>query len=266
MAQDYVDDLYSTGTIGDTTLSNMEKNFAALKSAFSGSSAPSNPVAGMWWFDTSAHILKIRNEANNAWLSVWDLANNKPIASNLVSADFGAALKDPAAGTAGLRTLGTGAQQALPGNAVLTPPDGSVTTAKLADYAVTLKKQGVIAGDDLVISNATERNSTSATYSKMKEVTVGHYGTLRIKFDMKCGGGWTAYGKVYRNGVAVGTERSSASTSYLTYSEDISGWSPGDLCQVYGHVNGGSEGVSIRNLNIYSDGKAPVSYAANGDY
>ena len=49
---------------------------------------------------------------------------------------------DPAAGTAGLRTLGTGSQQAAAGNDARlsdtrTPTDGSVSTAKIADGAVT---------------------------------------------------------------------------------------------------------------------------------
>ena len=39
--------------------------------------------------------------------------------------------EDPAAGTAGLRTLGTGALQALPGNTSTTPADGTITQAKL---------------------------------------------------------------------------------------------------------------------------------------
>jgi len=39
----------------------------------------------------------------------------------VVAADLVAAKKDPVAATAGLRTLGTGAQQAMPGNATPTP-------------------------------------------------------------------------------------------------------------------------------------------------
>ena len=38
-------------------LTAIRNNFAALKSCFSGSSSPQNPVAGMWWYDTTNHIL-----------------------------------------------------------------------------------------------------------------------------------------------------------------------------------------------------------------
>lgn len=93
----------------------MEDNFSLLKSSFAGGSL-SDPVAGQIWDDTTNHLLKVRNETNNAWLTFWDTANNKPIVSDLVSADFAAAMKDAAAGTASLRSLGTGSTQALPGN------------------------------------------------------------------------------------------------------------------------------------------------------
>ncbi|MFY9149266.1 MAG: hypothetical protein WAN88_06635, partial [Smithellaceae bacterium] len=97
MSQTYTDDCYSLGMQATTSLQAFKDNFAALKSAFSGVTAPGNTVAGMWWYDTTAHILRVRNEDNTAWLSVWDLANNKPVMANIVPADFAAAMKDAAA-------------------------------------------------------------------------------------------------------------------------------------------------------------------------
>lgn len=70
MAQDWVSDLYEQSYDGDTTMQNIEKMFATLKSLFSGGSAPSNPVAGMPWFDTTKTLLKHRNNANNAWRGI----------------------------------------------------------------------------------------------------------------------------------------------------------------------------------------------------
>jgi hypothetical protein len=120
MTQNYTDNIPAWGNRVDDDVEKMANNFAALKSSFSGPSAPSNPVAGMWWYDTTAHILKVRNEANNAWLSVWDLANNKPVIANLSNEITGAminsSLKSPAAGVEGLRRLGTGATEACAGN------------------------------------------------------------------------------------------------------------------------------------------------------
>lgn len=137
MSQDYTPDLYSQGTVADTTLQHMEENFAALKSDFSGSTQPSNMVAGMWWFDTTSKYLMIRNEANNAWQYVWNFANLKPVVGNLYNeithAMCSSLLKDPAQATEGLRSLGTGAYQACAGNdaRLSAPPDGTVSQAKL---------------------------------------------------------------------------------------------------------------------------------------
>jgi len=88
MSQTYTDNVYATDHAVQTDMQNVENNFAALKSAFSGATTPANTVAGMWWFDTTANILKLRNEANNAWLSVWDFANNRALAAaSAVNAD-----------------------------------------------------------------------------------------------------------------------------------------------------------------------------------
>lgn len=120
MAQTYVTDCFAAGNTGTTDLQNIENNFAALKSSFSGANAPSDLVAGMWWFDTTANILKLRNEANDAWQSVWDLANNKPIIANLANeitdTMVAAANKDGAANVACMRTLGITALTACAGN------------------------------------------------------------------------------------------------------------------------------------------------------
>jgi len=67
MSQDWTEDVYEPGYVADDTLENIENNFAALKSCFSGSAAPTGPVAGMLWFYTTNLALKIRNNANDAW-------------------------------------------------------------------------------------------------------------------------------------------------------------------------------------------------------
>jgi hypothetical protein len=85
------------------------------------------------------------------------------------------------------------------------------------------------AGDELILSADTERFTALTSYTKLKEIRLGKAGTLRIKFDAM-GDGFRA--RIYRNGAAVGTERT-LTVSYQTFSEDISGWSVGDLCQLY---------------------------------
>lgn len=78
-SQQWTDNCYEATHVADTDLQNMENNFAALKTNFSGASSPSDVDGSQWWADTSNHILKFRNEADSAWLEVWDLANDRPM-------------------------------------------------------------------------------------------------------------------------------------------------------------------------------------------
>jgi hypothetical protein len=112
------------------------------------------------------------------------------------------------------------------------------------------------AGDNLCVSSDGEKKTTSQSYVKAKEIKVYRPGTYRIKFDLAIrGSGLTAYGRIYRNGEAIGTERSTSKTSWTTFSEDIAGWEEGDLIQLYYHHTGGtkSEGARVRNFRVYYD-------------
>lgn len=67
--------------------------------------------------------------------------------------------------------------------------------------------------------------------------------TLRVRFDLKKLSPYSgdAYGRVYENGAAVGTERITASGSYTTYAEDIVGWpADGEEVRIYGMREVGS--------------------------
>ena len=70
MAQTYTINCYQADHVGQTDLANMEDNFEALRSTFSGAGAPANAIAGKQWFDTTQKLLKTRNNANDAWLGV----------------------------------------------------------------------------------------------------------------------------------------------------------------------------------------------------
>lgn len=88
MPQNYTDNCFDPNNVAQTDLQNIEGNFAALKSQFSGAGAPANPVPGMPWIDLTRHMLCVRNEANNAWLDIFNLATgqsaNLPTASDSV--------------------------------------------------------------------------------------------------------------------------------------------------------------------------------------
>ena len=50
--------------------SDINNGLQALASNNSGASAPSTTYANMFWYDTNNNILKMRNEANSAWIDV----------------------------------------------------------------------------------------------------------------------------------------------------------------------------------------------------
>ena len=223
--QTYTDDCYSLGMQATTSLQAFEDNFAALKSAFSGETTPANTVAGMWWYDTTAHILKVRNEANNAWLSVWDLANNKPVMANIVSADFASAMKDAAAATASLRTLGTGAAQACAGNdsRLSGVADGSITGGKLAVVAAGITHT-LISGYRGVPSS-----TSSTSYVVCFEYEIKRSGVVRLYYT--CPGNISGTAR-FRSGVndTYGAERNPGTVT-ATYIDDLT-VVPGDKIRI----------------------------------
>ena len=112
------------------------------------------------------------------------------------------------------------------------------------------------AGSSSRFTASTDRTTTSASYVKLKEIFIDGSGTLRISFDLSGDGtpGHDGVAKIYRNGVAVGTERTVSDTAtYSTFNEDISGWTPNDLCQIYAHQNG-SGTAHVKNVVVSVQG------------
>ncbi|MCG8638488.1 MAG: hypothetical protein MI862_02070 [Desulfobacterales bacterium] len=245
MAQTYSDNCYAPNSSPQVDMPLVEQNFAALKSSFSGASAPANSVAGMWWYDTGTHILKIRNRTNSAWQNVWDLAKNKPVITNLsneiTAPMINSALKSPIAGVEGLRTLGVGAKQACAGN-----------DSRLSDKRAPLD---AVPGSILVGGSDDIEETRSAVMTKIKEVTVGFPGGYRIDFNLNNRVNnvvFHSYAQIYRNGSAVGALRSVYNNESKTFSQNIYGWRAGDLCQIYGRSqHQGTPIPQVSNLRLY---------------
>ena len=108
-----------------------------------------------------------------------------------------------------------------------------------------------IPSDDLVFSNDTSRNTTSTTYVKLKEIAVYLNVNLRICWEYWNGSTpGTVYTKLYINGVAVGSEKSTTSGVAVPVSEDVE-INNGDLLQIYGKVSvTDSPNCYISNMRI----------------
>lgn len=113
----------------------------------------------------------------------------------------------------------------------------------------------VLASYDYLLAEAnTERTESAIVYTKKKEVKLGQKtGTLRIDFELASSiNTFIQYARIYRNGIAVGIERSNTSPSYIPFSEDIIDWNPDDLIQIY-IKSGGVGQAKVKNFKIYSD-------------
>lgn len=64
-------DMNIANDIAPLVRADINNALAALVSQNSGSSAPSTTYANMIWYDTANNILKMRNEADDAWISMF---------------------------------------------------------------------------------------------------------------------------------------------------------------------------------------------------
>ena len=102
----------------------------------------------------------------------------------------------------------------------------------------------------------TARSNTSATYIKVKEIAAAIAWTYTVYFEIKADASTTAFGRIYVDGVAVGTERSTSSTSYVWYLENIT-VTAGQLIQLY-YKKTGTNSHYAQNFRLYGFIK-PVS-------
>lgn len=112
--------------------------------------------------------------------------------------------------------------------------------------------------ENALVSHNDVANTVSESFVKLKTITIGANlranTTIRIKFDMVYSGGTqdNVRGKIYKNGVAVGTERVNGTAAYVTYSEDLA-FSGGDTVELWACKEGAAASVNVRNFRIYGD-------------
>jgi len=194
MSQDWTDDSYASGHVGDTDLTNMEKNFLALKSLFSGAAQPASMAACHPWFDTTKHVLKVRNDGDSAWVGlmhgdasqkIWVYRNAAMDGWAIDSGvtDVVLALKGGSTYTTGAATAGTWTQ-----------PSHTLTVNEmpsgLLDLKIRYQGEGVA-------------HNTSGTVAGGYDSTPDT--TTSAPFDNTPGGAAHNHGSAYRPAAAVGT-------------------------------------------------------------
>lgn len=81
---------------GASFRSDLVNAIQALGSNNAGPSAPSPTYPNMWWPDTTAMILKRRNNANSAWLNIMDLATGLIVGADIQAYDVNTVKKNVA--------------------------------------------------------------------------------------------------------------------------------------------------------------------------
>ena len=100
----------------------------------------------------------------------------------------------------------------------------------------------------------TVRMTSSTTYEKLKEIVCPISGTYTVDFVLGSTSlVATAYGRIYKNGVAFGTERSTTSAAFPsagnTYTENLS-FTKGDLIQIYCKISNALYQAGVKNFTL----------------
>ncbi len=107
------------------------------------------------------------------------------------------------------------------------------------------------AGTDIYHSHDVERYITiGTTYTTLKTITLAFVpnSTLRIYYEYRAA--YQSYWNIFRNGVAVGTEKTYLGSTYQVWTENIAGWADGDILTLKGKSASGTTNIYVRNLRI----------------
>ncbi len=112
----------------------------------------------------------------------------------------------------------------------------------------------------LLNSNNTETSTVASSYTLLKTTRVLLGGYYNIYFEVKGNANGLGYGRIYREGVALGTERS-GNLSYLGYEESLL-FLPGDSIQIYAKGDGDSTAY-IQNFRLYGTLQTTSTFGFN---
>lgn len=113
-------------------------------------------------------------------------------------------------------------------------------------------------GTNLIYFDTSTAETTSSVYEELLKYKVGTNGVIRISFHLSpqtiAYADTHAYGRIYKNGVAVGTERHVVSVEGggggATFTEDIA-VAKGDLISIYAHRGDpGSNKVYVKDFSV----------------
>jgi len=111
-----------------------------------------------------------------------------------------------------------------------------------------------VVGDILIYASGAEIYQNSTTlYTPWSAIIpkVGMAGSVRVSFTLKSSSAsYTASARITKNGVAVGTLRSTVSTTGVVFTEDITGLSVGDVLSLEGIMSSASGLTTVVDYKI----------------
>lgn len=181
---DYV---IANGT-GAAVRSDLNNALAAIVSQNSSASAPATMYAYMLWADTTAGIMKMRNGANSAWISLWELdgtfiasdislaAGSAAAPSLFFTGDTNTGLFSPGADTVALATAGANRLHITSGGLVGIGTASPASLLCVGGNTPTTGKLSVV-GDTNGVSLAVGDNTSSSLYIKHQSAGCATFGT-----------------------------------------------------------------------------------------
>ena len=128
-------------------------------------------------------------------------------------------------------------------------------------YECTIIDEIFVASDTIHNYNDVEKLSTNTIYVKMKEIKLNEdLPAVRIFFDLRTNvANALVYGTIYKNGIAIGTEQSTNSTTVVTFNQDFTGFVANDLIQIYLKIEaGGGQAAYATNFRLAYDIKLDI--------
>jgi len=107
------------------------------------------------------------------------------------------------------------------------------------------------------ISSDSQKSFATTSYSKLKEIVLSFTVTATVYFQMRTSNSsYTVWARIYKNDSPYGTERSTTSTSWVSFSEDLS-WNANDRCQLFGRATDTSVPGYVQYFRIMCE---PTAY------
>lgn len=152
---------------GSAIRADLNLALVALASASSGATAPATTFAYQFWADTANDILKQRNAANSAWISLLTLSTGKPIATTQIQPITAAV-----------------AANAL--TATLNPTSLDFRSSALTSGVVSTRN--VASAISVVAPNGATLGTTSAVQSRIAVLAIDASGTAELALVNIAGG------------------------------------------------------------------------------